>query len=148
MPSPAYSDHFDANHKPAADPAFVVRHVGARGEREAYRAFLYPPQELPTVEDAMTLAGSLVQAPPMLAVVPVPVSFVLAAAAHVPAAILARVQGYPVARLSYQLPVRDREALRALIRAAEHRIGAHVDAFDEAEAVNLAARLHRALGAV
>lgn len=129
------------------DRSFVFE-VGARGEREAYRAFLYPAQELPTVADALALAGALVEAPPMLAVVSVPAGFVTAASQHVPPAILARVEAYPVVRLAYQVPVTDREAVRALLKAAERRIGAHVDPFDEAEAINLAARLHRALGAV
>jgi hypothetical protein len=125
-----------------------VFEIGARGEREPYRAFLYPPQELPTVLDAMTLAKALVDAPPMLAVLSVPTAFVAGAALHLPPPVLARVEAYPIARLSYQVPVTDREALRALLKACERRIGAHVDAFEEAEAVNLAGRVHRALGAV
>lgn len=130
-----------------ADRSFVF-HVGARGEREAYRAFRYPPEQVPTVADALELAAALVEAPPMLAVVSVPVHFVEYPGLTVPPAVLARVRACPVVRLAYQVPTDDREALRALLRAAERRIGAHVDAFDECEAVNLAARLHRALGAV
>ncbi len=129
------------------DQAFEF-YIGAHGEREPYRAFVYPHEQVPTVNDALELGNALVNAPPMLAVVSVPVSFVTAAASSIPAPVLTRIEAYPVARLAYQLPVTDREAVRALMRAAERRIGAHVEPFDEAEAVNLAARLHRALGAV
>ncbi len=126
------------------DRAFVF-HVGARGEREPYRAFLYPPEQLPTVPDALELAAALVQAPPMLAVVSVPVELVVTMGEG---PVFDRVRQYPIARLAYQVPVCDREAVRALLKAAEKRIGAHVEPFEEAAYVNLAARLHRALGAV
>jgi hypothetical protein len=123
-------------------------HIGAKGERDAFRAFLYPHEQVPTVNDALELAAALAAAPPILAAVSVPVTLAEALAVHLPAGIADRVRHYPTARLAYQLPVSDREAIRALLRVAERRIGAHVDPFEEAEAVNLAARLHRALGAV
>lgn len=124
-----------------ADRSFVFE-FGARGEREAYRAFRYPPAQLPTVEDAVTLAAALVQAPPMLAAVSVPA----AALAWLPEGPVARrVGALPMARGAYQLPVDDREALRALLAACRRH---HADPFVEAEAVNLAMRLERALGAV
>lgn len=129
------------------DQAFEF-YIGAKGEREPYRAFLYPREQVPTVNDALEIGAALVAAPPMLAVVSVPATLAEALAPHLPAGIAERVRGYPTARLSYQLPITDREAIRALLRVAERQIGAHVDPFAEAEAVNLAARLHRALGAV
>lgn len=127
-----------------ADRAFVF-YVGHAGEREAFRAFKYPERELPTIQDALEVGAALAAAPPMLSVVSVPVAFVARLDLTGPAA---RVPEYPVVREAYQLPTRDREAVRALLRETERRIGAHVDPFHEAEAVNLAARLHRALGAV
>jgi hypothetical protein len=129
------------------DQAFEF-YIGAKGEREPFRAFVYPHEQVPTVNDALEIGSALVQAPPMLAVVSVPATLAEALAIHLPAGIADRLRKYPTARLSYQLPVSDREAIRALLRVAERRVGAHVDPFEEAEAVNLAARLHRALGAV
>jgi hypothetical protein len=130
-----------------ADRAFVF-YVGAVGEREPYRAFTYPPQELPTENDALELAAALVQAPPMLSVVSVSAAWVDLAHAGDDSPIVARVRSYPLARGAYQLPVRDREALRYLARTAAKHVGAHVEPFHEAEARNLAIRLERALGAI
>lgn len=129
------------------DRAFVF-HVGHTGEREPFRAFVYPPEQLPTEKDAVELAAALVQAPPMLSVVSVPVAFVDGALGGDRGPVLERVRRYPTARGAYQLPVLDREAIRALLKAAERHTGDKVDPFLEAEAVNLSARLHRALGAV
>jgi hypothetical protein len=61
---------------------------------------------------------------------------------------VARVRTYPTVRGAYQVPTRDREALRYLARVAHKHTGAHVEPFHEAEARNLAIRLERALGAV